>query len=227
MVSHGLCGISPQRFIKKLKEKNILTLLPKSANFPCFLTKIIYYGWFQCLCCFTRWWVGTKNVHTNPQTVLQSSRETTFSVHCGGIWKVQCSGQSQCQSDAWQCSGNAKKNWIFSKILIGRGYIHGTPEVSLRPRIPWTEARTLVASTDSVDRTPAELDLIHFSHWVIASTDPWIERQNSRCVHGFREPNAGICHCVYGFLGLCKPGILRRSPRSLSTFLFSVFGSAS
>jgi hypothetical protein len=65
-------------------------------------------------------------------------------------------------------------------------------------------ARTLVASTDSVDRRP-ELSLRSRIPWtegqnsfrgpkaktLVASTDSvWTEGQNSRCVHGFRGPKA-------------------------------------
>jgi hypothetical protein len=57
-------------------------------------------------------------------------------------------------------------------FLIGRGYIHG---------FHGPKARTLVASTDSVDRR-SELSL--------RSRIFWTEGQNSRCVHGFRGPKA-------------------------------------
>jgi hypothetical protein len=75
-------------------------------------------------------------------------------------------------------------------LIIGRGYIHGF-------RGP--NARTHVASTDSVDRTPELL---------LCSRIQWTERQKYRCVHGFREPNAGSCHCVHGFRELYSTWIM-------------------
>jgi hypothetical protein len=114
------------------------------------------------------------------------------------------------------CSVTSPKYWFhlswsftdFSAYNNGQGYIHGF-------RGP--NARTRIASTDSVDRTP-ELSL--------RSRIPWTERQNSRCVHGFRGPNArsrpivaftdsvnrmpGVsCHCVHGFRELYSTRFMR------------------
>jgi hypothetical protein len=61
-------------------------------------------------------------------------------------------------------------------INVGRGYIHGF-------RGP--NARTRLASTDSVHRTP-ELS----RELALRPRIPWTERQKYRCVHGFREQNA-------------------------------------
>jgi hypothetical protein len=72
-------------------------------------------------------------------------------------------------------------NWSFQRndgrvtlfqFNLGWGYIHGF-------RVP--NAGNVVASTDSMDRTP-ELPL--------RPRIPWTERQNSRSVNGFRGPNA-------------------------------------
>jgi hypothetical protein len=99
---------------------------------------------------------------------------------------------------------------------IGRGYeytdsVGRRPELSLRPRISWTEgqnsrcvhgfrgpkARTLVAFTDSVDRTP-ELSL--------RPRIPWTERQNIVAFRIVRVTDSDAMKSRGGF-GLCPKAI--------------------
>jgi hypothetical protein len=104
-----------------------------------------------------------------------------------------------------------------------------TPELALCPQIPWTErqnsrcvhgfrgpnARILVEFTDSVDRTP-ELSLpVHGfrgpnARILVEFTDSVDRTPELSLRSRIREPNAGSCHCVRGFLFYLKKPAKKR-----------------
>jgi hypothetical protein len=130
----------------------------------------------------------TINYHMKTNCHFKAARFTHKSLQC-------TVGESAARLGQWKMTKlkHSLVRLFFVKFdqLLSLLYWPG-----LYTRIPWTErqnshcihgfrgqnARTLVASMDSVDRMP-ELSL--------RSRIPWTERQNSRCVHGFRGPNAG------------------------------------